>query len=49
MVYAYIDGVIVITKQDFVDHLEAIEKVLQKILESGLKVNAEKSLFVCTN
>ena len=45
MVCEYKDKVIVITNQDFIDHLNAIENVLQKILQEGLKVNMEKAFF----
>ena len=42
MVHAYIDDVLVITKINFEDHLKALDEVLQKLAEAGLKVNAEK-------
>ena len=45
MVRAYIDGVLVITKNNFEDHLKVLDKVLQIFVEAGLKVNAEKSFF----
>ena len=45
MVHEYIDKILVITKYDFIDHLKDLEKVLQKLVESGLKINAETSLF----
>ena len=37
-----------ITRKDFKDHLKALDKVLQKLVEAGLKLNVEKSLFGCT-
>ena len=40
MVCAYIDDVLVITKNNSEDHLKAFGKVLQRLAESGLKVNA---------
>ena len=45
MVRAYIDDVIAITKNYFKDHLKALEKVLQRIAEAGLEVNAENPFF----
>ena len=37
--------VVIITKKHFIDNLKALVKVLQKIVEEGLKVNPEKSFF----
>ena len=45
MVRAYIDDVLVITKYDFEDHLKALDRFLQRLGKSGLKVNAEKSFL----
>ena len=45
MVCAYIDGVLVITKNNFHDHLKALDRVLQRLAEAVFKVNTEKSLF----
>ena len=39
MICAYIFDVLIITKNNFEDHLKALEKVLQRLAESGLKVN----------
>ena len=41
MVRAYIDDVLIITKNNFNDPLKALDKVLQRIAEAGLKLNAE--------
>ena len=38
VVHVYIDDVLVITGHNFVDHLKALEKVLQKLVELVLKV-----------
>ena len=43
MVSVYIYKMIVITKHNEVDQLEALERVLQKLTETGLSVSAEKS------
>ena len=43
MVRAYIDDKIVITKNNFEDHLKALDKVLQRLAEAKLKVNAENT------
>ena len=44
-VRAYIDDVLVITKENYENHLVALERVLQRLAEAGLKVNADKSFF----
>ena len=44
-VRAYIDDILVTTKGDWNDHLEKLDKVLQRLGEAGLQVNAEKSFF----
>ena len=43
MVRAYIYGVLVITKNKFEDHLKSLDKVLQRLAEARLKVNAENT------
>ena len=45
MVCAYIDYVLVIAKNNFKDHLKALDMVLQRLAEARLKVNAEKILL----
>ena len=45
---AYIDDLLVISKQSFEEHLEHLEQVFTRLLESGLKVNAVKSSFCTT-
>ena len=47
-VRAYIDDVLVITKENYDNHLVALERVLQRLAEAGLKVNADKSFFCRT-
>ena len=42
MVRAYIYDVLVITKNDFEDYVKSLDRVLQRLEEAGLKVNAEK-------
>jgi hypothetical protein len=44
-VRAYIDDILVTTKGDWDDHLEKLDKVLQRLGEAGLQVNCEKSFF----
>ena len=41
MVRAYIDDIIIITKNNSEDHLKSLDRVLQIIAEAGLKVNTE--------
>ena len=45
MVRVYIYEVLVITKHNFADHMKALEKVLQKLAEAGLKVKTEILFF----
>jgi hypothetical protein len=47
-VRAYIDNLLVITRGTREDHLEKLGKVLRRLREAGLKVNAAKSFF-CTH
>ena len=47
-VRAYIDDLLVITRGTLEDHLEKLEKVLRRLRDAGLKVNAAKSFF-CTH
>jgi hypothetical protein len=42
---AYIDDLLIITTGGFMDHLDDLDKVLSRLLQAGLKVNATKSLF----
>ena len=44
-VRAYIDDLLILTKEDWRDHLHKLEQVLSKLREAGLKVNANKSFF----
>ena len=44
-VRAYIDDLLCITTGSFEDHLEKLDKVLAKLRQAGLKVNAKKSFF----
>ena len=48
MVCSYIDNLLVMNKNEFLNHLKALEKVSQKLMEAVLKVNAENSFFICT-
>ena len=40
---AYIDDLLVITKNSIKNYLKALDRVLQILAEAGLKVNAENS------
>ena len=44
-VRAYIDDLLIISKYSFADHLERLEKVLERLQDAGLKVNVAKSTF----
>ena len=42
---AYLDDLLILTKETWDDHLHKLETVLQRVATAGLKVNAEKSYF----
>ena len=44
----YIDNLLIITKNDYQDHLDKLETVLNKLSETGLKINTNKSFFAKT-
>ena len=44
-VLVYIDDILVITKGTFEQHLEAVKKVLEKLLKVGMQINVDKSHF----
>ena len=44
-VRTYLDDLLCITKGDLEDHLAKLKKVLTKLQDAGLKVNADKSKF----
>ena len=44
-VRTYLDDLLTLTKSTFEDHLNKLRKVLEKLLEKGLRVNASKSHF----
>jgi len=44
-VRAYIDDILALTKGDLDDHLEKLERILARLAQAGLKVNAKKSFF----
>ena len=43
MVCVYINDVLVITKNNPKDHIKALDRVLQRLVEAELKFNAENS------
>ena len=45
MVCAYIDDVLIITKNNFGDHPKSLYRVLQRLAEAVLKLNTQKSFF----
>ena len=45
MVCAYIDDVLIITINIFEEHLKALERVIQRLVDAGFKVNTEKIFF----
>ena len=48
-VRAYIDDLLIVTRGSYEDHLEKVNVVLQRLRETGLKVNAKKSFFAQTS
>ena len=44
-VQVYIDDLLVITKSDWIDHLQKLSQVFHRLSEVGLKVNIKKSSF----
>ena len=44
-VRCYIDGILCITKGDWDNHLTKLDEVLQRLKDSGMKVNASKTFF----
>ena len=44
-VKTYIDDILLLTKDNWEDHLEQLEQVSLKLQNAGLKVNAKKSFF----
>ncbi len=44
-VRTYIDDLLVLTKGSFEDHLEKLDRVLARLRQAGLRVNANKSFF----
>ena len=44
-VLVYIDDILIITKGIFERHLEAVKKVLVKLLKVGMQLNVDKSYF----
>ena len=44
-VRTYIDDLLIISNGSYEDHLQKVDKVLNKLLSAGFKVNAEKSFF----
>ena len=42
---AYTNDLLIITKSDLSDHLNKLERVLEKFKDNGLKCNIEKSFF----
>ena len=44
-VRAYLDDLLVVSKNSFYDHLDKLEVVLERLQKSGLKINAAKITF----
>jgi hypothetical protein len=47
-VQAYLDNILIITKNTYEDHLSKLDTVLQKLHTENLNVNIEKSTFATT-
>jgi Reverse transcriptase (RNA-dependent DNA polymerase) len=48
-VRAYLDDILIVTKNTFEDHLNKLETVLQRLHTADLKINIEKSTFATTS
>jgi hypothetical protein len=44
-VCCYIDDVLMVSKNSFLDHLFKLDEVLHRVRQAGLKINAKKSFF----
>ena len=44
---AYIDDLLIVSKENFETHLNHLEQVFTRLAEAGLKINASKSFFCC--
>ena len=44
-IWAYIEDLLLLTKESFDKHCERLDRVLTRLEEAGLKVNAKKSFF----
>ena len=42
---SYIDDILILTKGDWIDHVDTLELTLNKLKEKGLKCNIEESFF----
>ena len=47
-IQAYIDNLLLLTKESFDKHCNRLDQVLTRLEEAGLKVNAKKSFFTWT-
>ena len=47
-VRAYIDDLLILSNSTFEDHLEKLRKVLERLRNAGLRVNATKSTFLAS-
>ena len=45
-VLVYIDDILVITKDSYEQHLQAVHKMLNKLSEAGIQLNIDKPFFV---
>ena len=45
IVFVNIYNILFINKDTFVEHLKALETVLQKLVEAGLKLKVDRSFF----
>jgi hypothetical protein len=47
-VQAYLDNILIVTKNTYEDHISKLDTVLQKLHAANLKVNIGKSTFATT-
>ena len=48
-VRAYLDDILIVTKNTYDDHLNKLDTVLQRLHAANLKINIEKSTFATTD
>ena len=48
-VRTYLDDLLILTKSSFDEHIQKLDKVLNRLKSAGLHINADKSTFAANN